>query len=220
MKAQKKGIRPLHPSSTSNSRQNTGLTDLTDLELWQKFKQGDKAAFILIYNQYFDVLYSYGYQFTQDEELIKDCIHDVFAEIRQSRERLSDTNNIRYYLLKSFKSRFLYYQKKKSFLLSEDYYSDGYHFQFSFSTEQKIIEAQISHEKVEKLNRAVQKLSPRQREVIYYFFYEELSIDAIKELMNVSNRRSIQNIVYRALANLKDLITLQLFVGYYHLCIH
>lgn len=187
------------------------LEGKSDLEIWRLFKSGDKAAFVFIYNKFFSVLYSYGHQFTQDEELIKDCIHDVFAEINSARERLADTSHIKYYLLKSFKNRFLYYQKKRGKILLDEHLVNGYNFEFTFSIEQKIIDSQVNQEKLQKLNQAIQQLSSRQREVIYYFFYEELSIDAIKELMKVTNRRTIQNIVYRALANLKDAIMLMIF---------
>lgn len=183
----------------------------SDLDIWRHFKSGDKAAFIFIYKKFFPVLYRYGHQFTQDEELIKDCIHDVFAEINHARERLSDTNNIKFYLLKSFRNRFLYYQKKRGRMFLTEHLIDGYNFEFTFSIEQKIIDSQINQEKLSKLNQAVQQLPPRQREVIYYLFYEELSIDAIQELMKVTHRRTIQNIVYRALAKLKNVITLLIF---------
>lgn len=179
----------------------------SDLEIWRSFKEGDKAAFIFIYNSFFGILYNYGYQFTQDEDLIKDCIHDVFAEINQAKQRLSETNNIKFYLLKSFKHRFLYYQKKKGRFLS-DALLDGYNFEFTFSVEQKMIDSQIDQEKQMKLDQAIQQLSTRQRQVIYYLFYEGLSIDAVKDLMNVTHRRTIQNIAYRAFANLKNIITL------------
>src|SRR5690606_7438676 len=110
-----------------------------------------------------------------------------------------------------FKNRFMYYQKKRRQMLLGEHLTDGYKFEFTFSVEQKIINSQINQEKLHKLNQAVQQLPSRQKEVIYYLFYEELSIDAIKELMNVTHRRTIQNIVYRALANLKNVITLLIF---------
>ena len=190
---------------------SSGFEVKSDLDVWRYFKSGDKAAFIFIYKKFFPVLYSYGHQFTQDEELIKDCIHDVFAEINRARERISDTNNIKFYLLKSFRNRFLYYQKKRGRMFLTEHLTDGYNFEFTFSIEQKIIDSQLNQEKLSKLNQAVQQLPPRQREVIYYLFYEELSIDAIQELMQVTHRRTIQNIVYRALAKLKNVITFLIF---------
>ncbi len=178
----------------------------SDFEVWQRFKKGDKAAFIFIYQKFFPVLYSYGHQFTRDEDLIKDCIHDVFATINHTRQKLSDTDNIKLYLFKSFRNRFLHYQKKARKMLSEEYLMDGYQFEFTLSVEQKMINSQIDREKLQKLNQGLQQLPPRQKEVIYYLFYEELSIDAIKELMHVTNRRTVQNIVYRALGNLKNVM--------------
>ena len=116
----------------------------TDVEIWRSFKNDDKEAFSDIYTTYFKVLYNYGYKICKDEELIKDCIHDVFARINESKKRLSDVTNIKFYLLKSFKTRFLFYQKKNSCNVSESTISGLNSFQFSLSVEQKIINACVS----------------------------------------------------------------------------
>lgn len=216
MEPEKNTIQPIKKKNAEKDErvlQGSILEGKSDLDIWNSFKSGDKAAFIFIYQKFFDVLYRYGHQLTQDEELIKDCIHDVFAEINQARKRLSDTNNIKFYLLKSFRNRFLSYQKKAGKMQLGELLTDGYQFEFALSSEQKMIDSQLDQEKLFKLNQALQQLPTRQREVIYYLFYEELSIDAIKELMQVTHRRTIQNIVYRALANLKNVITLLMVHG-------
>ena len=38
------------------------LNDLTEGEIWQKFKSGDEAAFIWIYREYFDKLFCFARQ--------------------------------------------------------------------------------------------------------------------------------------------------------------
>ena len=193
-------------SGRSRFLPHSAFTTQSDLEIWRSFKNNDKAAFIHIYTSYFHVLYNYGHKMCQDEELIKDCIHDVFAQINESKSRLSDVANIKFYLLKSFRTRFLLYQKRSVRFVKDSRMTDENHFDFSLSVEQKIINAQLDSEKISRLNRAIKQLPVRQREAIYYFFYEELSVDDIKDLMHVSNRRTVQNLIYRAIASLKDIL--------------
>ena len=42
---------------------------------------GNTKAFSTFYNSYIDILFNYGCILTQDRELLKDCIHDVFIKL-------------------------------------------------------------------------------------------------------------------------------------------
>jgi len=75
----------------------------SDTLLWNDFKEGNEDAFRLIYNSHVRSLFKYGCNFTHDEALVKDCIHDVFIDLSKYRSGLSATNNIKLYLYKSLK---------------------------------------------------------------------------------------------------------------------
>jgi len=98
----------------------------------------------------------------------------------------------------------LYYQKRaRKFIYKNDLLS-GYDFQISYSHEDKMIEQQLEDEQKEKMNLAINTiLSKRQREVIYYLYYERLSTDEIASIMQLS-RRGVQNLSYKAVALLKS----------------
>ena len=49
--------------------------------LWMSFKNGDDRSFELIYRKYADALFRYGVQFTSNESLVKDAIHDVYVKL-------------------------------------------------------------------------------------------------------------------------------------------
>ena len=76
-----------------------------DTMLWNDFIKGNEDAFRLIYTNHVQSLFKYGCQFTHDEALIKDCIHDVFIDLSKYRSGLSPTNNIKLYLFKSLKRK-------------------------------------------------------------------------------------------------------------------
>ena len=72
----------------------------SDSEIWKDFKAGDEGSFCYLYDTYFTILYSYGRKFSRDQQLVKDCVQDVFTELINRREKLSDTDNIRFYLMR------------------------------------------------------------------------------------------------------------------------
>ncbi len=76
----------------------------SDIDIWKAFKRGDEDAFLLIYNTYFIRLCAYGYKFSLDTHLVEDCVQDVFIEIIKRRKKLSDTDNIQFYLMRSVRS--------------------------------------------------------------------------------------------------------------------
>lgn len=191
-----------------NGKVASQFKGVSDIDIWRAFKDGSRAAFIHIYNEYFDQLYAYSRQFTQDEDLIKDCIQDLFVDINQSKHRLSETDNILLYLLKSIKRLIIHRLKKEKSLTQFDPKLNGLNFDMDISIEQKIIDRQLDEEKVQKLRNAVNALTVRQREAIFYFYYNGFSHEQISELMGISSIKATQNLIYRAIKELREIIAL------------
>ena len=78
------------------------MTD--EYKIWENFKAGDKSALSYVYFQYFHSMFQYGIRFKDDPEFIKDCIQDVFLKLIQAGDKLSPTENIRFYLLRALKN--------------------------------------------------------------------------------------------------------------------
>jgi RNA polymerase sigma factor (sigma-70 family) len=179
----------------------TDFVGISDIEIWQAFKSGSEIAFAYIYDQYFQTLYRYGSQFSRDRDFIKDSIQDLFMELLKKRQKLSDTTSIKYYLFKSLKINIISKLKTKKI----DYRGemDGFDFGLSLSIEDKIVNSQLDEEKKQRIGEAIKKLKKSQREVIYYFYFEDLDLPQIASLMHFSNPKSAQNLLYRSLGMLK-----------------
>src|SRR5690606_39290125 len=78
---------------------------VSDVDLWNKFRKGDRHAFALIYKIHIAELLSYGYRVTSNQQLIKDSIQDLFLHIWLHRGNLSETTSIKYYLFRSLRDR-------------------------------------------------------------------------------------------------------------------
>jgi RNA polymerase sigma factor (sigma-70 family) len=185
---------------------------LSDLQLWQHFKNGDEGAFIDIYKKYINLLYNQGIQITYDRESVKDCLQDFFIEFRQRRAKLSDTDNIKLYLLKSFRRRLIAYLKKKSKYFVNDDILKATIYPVELAVDEKLINAQYQQEQLEQLNKVLKELPVKEREALYYYFYQDLSYHEIAEIYKYDHVSSARRLIYNSLKRLKSLFTLLLFV--------
>lgn len=173
-----------------------------DTELWTKFRNGDDDALASIYSENSKKLYLYGLKLTPNHSIIEDAIHDLFSDLVRNRRKLGDTNNIQFYLIKSFKRRLLrQIQKEKRYNLSAN--EDEYDFEITYSIEHDIILEENATQKISLLRKALTDLSPRQKEAIYLRFTEELEYEEIAEMLEM-NIESCRNLIYRAIKSLKD----------------
>lgn len=175
--------------------------------LWVSFMNGDDAAYELIYNRYINVLFRYGIQFTKDETVVEDAIHDVFVKIYSDRKQLKIPGDIKFYLFTCLKYH-LYNLQKRMFLF--DRLDDYGKYDVQDIASEGAMTQNIEKEEVEEhLSILLSVLTERQREVIYYRYIEELNIDEIGVLMDM-NYQSVQNLIQRSLRKMRD--TLPLFL--------
>ncbi|WP_379945382.1 RNA polymerase sigma factor [Echinicola jeungdonensis] len=174
-----------------------------DVDLWNDFRKGNEGAFIRIYHLYANMLYNFGCQICSDHNRVKDSLQDFFIYLREKREKLGPTNSIKPYLLKAFKRRVLEDMKKNHKLMThgEDFYFKKFPVELSFET--KFIQQQFENEQLNQLSVALEKLGEKEREAVYYFYYEGLTYEQIGEIMGFSHISSARRLIYRALSQLR-----------------
>ena len=69
-----------------------------DASLWNDFLAGSKQVFERIFLAYYDDLFRYGMRLTGDEEVVKDCIQNLFQRLWQRRKALGPVAEIKPYL--------------------------------------------------------------------------------------------------------------------------
>lgn len=191
--------------ASENPLENSvGPAPKDDVVLWNSFREGNESAFIRIYETYFNKLFAYGWRICKNEELVKDSIQDMFIDLRKYRQNLGSTDSIKFYLFKCLKRTII--KEEGKWYSNLDEIDDNYFFDFTFSHEKLLIDRQIDKEKKDKLNKALALLSPRKKEVIYYFFYEGLNYQQIQEIMNLDNIKSARNLIYKALGFLREVM--------------
>lgn len=175
--------------------------------LWQSFKKGDVEALENIYTQYFDLLCLYGRQFAPDDPLlVEDCIQDLFIQLytNTNKHNLSDTNCIKFYLMKSIRRAILHAKKmnsKKNTKLAA---------QITDIKEPQIQACENEPDEInnEFLKKNILLLPVRQREAIYLRFYRELEFHEISDKMHL-NIKSVYKLIYKGLNNLRHMYAVQ-----------
>lgn len=179
---------------------------MSEKNIWKRLKSGDQKALEEIYRTYFSDLYSYGKKFTKDENTVEDCIQEMFVDLWNRREGLSDTDAIRPYLYVSLRRRI--FQTIKKNRKSTDTELQESHFDAELAIDQIIVDKEIRNERSENLKVAFAKLSDRQKEILYLKFYSEMDYGSISEIMDM-NYQSARNLVSRAILKLsKNMISI------------
>ncbi len=185
-----------------------GITDNErNLALWNQFKNGDEAAFVRLFRNYYSGLFNYGCKITSDNDLVEDCIQELFLEMWRSNGK-ADILSMRAYIFKAFKFKLVRLITKNNKVQS---FTPGEN-DFELSHDNFIIDKEISAIKKEKILAALQELSPRQKEIIYLKFYQDLSYEEVSEIMQI-NYQAARNLIYQAIKVMKRTISFQLIFG-------
>lgn len=147
------------------------------------------------------MLFRYGHRFTLDKELIKDCIQEVFTGLYKKRAQLITPDNIKVYLLVSMKNSLV------NALYREDRYtsfdSESVSFTLGLTVEEQYVDNEQLSNQQKKIQEILTILSPRQKEIIYYRYIQELSFNEICIMMDM-NYQSAQNLIQRSLKKIRE----------------
>lgn len=177
--------------------------------LWVNFINGDDACYEIIYKKYAGTLFQYGIQFTKDEGIVKDAIHDVFVKIYSNRTHLKTSVDIKFYLFAALKNC-LYNLFKREMIFEKLDEHEVYDI-LDTTAEDKVIEPFERNDEKQTIVKVLGVLTERQREAVYYRYIQELKIEEIGALMDM-NYQSVQNLIQRSIKKMKDSVLLYLFL--------
>ncbi len=182
-------------------------TEKSDREVWNSFKNGDEAAFNYIYRKHVADLYNYGMQLCQQEDLIRDCLQKMFVDLRKNQGKLGDVQRIKGYLFTIFHRELFKFLKKEKKLNADliTLECEESIFFIETSHETKLIDEEFALEQKAEISKALNQLSPRQRQAIILLYQEELSYKEIAEIMNFNEVKTARTLVYRAMEKLKEI---------------
>lgn len=173
-----------------------------DKIMWQRFIAGEVVAFDYLMSSHFRSLFHYGSKFSKDKEFVKDCIQDLFLSLWERRDNLSSDIVVKPYLMASLRRLMHRKHDQNARLEGEEYRGQEGSFLLEFSVEQQYIEQESTLLLSQKLQRLLDELPLRQKEVVYLKFFQELDRSQISEIMEVSPQ-TVSNLLQIAIKHLK-----------------
>lgn len=173
-----------------------------DRVLWQDFLAGEVRAFEKLMSDNFRLLFRYGSKFSKDRELVKDSIQDLFMILWEKRDNLSPDAAVKPYLMASLRRLMHRQVSSRTWVGGEALQDEDDYFEIEFSVEDDYIRNEATHTRTLQLQKLLNALPRRQKEVVYLKFFQELSREQIAEVMAVSPQ-TVSNLLQIAIRHLK-----------------
>lgn len=182
---------------------------MCDLLIWEQIQSDSEVAFGEFFNRQWQRCFSMAYKVLQDQKLSEDLVQDVFVEIWSKRKQLF-LQNPEAYLTQMVKN-------KVFSALSRQYIPErNIQILESLLQQSSAEEQYILNELREKVDRVVDTLPPRCRQVYVLRRFEERTVSEIADLLGMSSR-TVENHLYHASKILKNKInpvTIMLILKY------
>ncbi|MNR01645.1 ECF RNA polymerase sigma factor SigL [compost metagenome] len=181
---------------------------LSDLELTALLKEGDAAAYTVVYNRYFNELYIHAYSRLRDKEEAQDVVHELFATLWNKRAELMFKSSLPAYLYTAVRNRILdvisHQQVESRYVTSlQHFIEEGY-----CITDHQVRERQLTA----LIEKGISELPPKMRAIFELSRKHAMSHKEIAEQLNLSEQ-TVRTQVKNALRILRLKLGLMLFLS-------
>jgi len=172
------------------------VTKLSDSELIILLKDDNHAAYAELYQRYYRLLFMHAYKRSKDQEQAKDIVQEFFVSLWDKRRSVALQSNLAGYFFTAINNRivdhFLHQEVQSKYIAS----FAGFLNTEQTKTDYLVREKQLS----ELIEKEIQQLPPKMREVFELSRKENLSHKEISEKLSISEKtvdRQISNALFR-----------------------
>ena len=161
------------------------ISGYTKSSLIDKITKGDEKAFRLLFDTYYQQLFHHAFYYLASKEQAEEAVSDVFFIIWKKRETLDKIDNIESYLYTSVKHQALHYIRRTN--EPEKAPLDLYHIEVipdNNNPESKLLD----EEQRELIQKAINSLPEKCREVFRLFLSDKLKQKEIATLLEISQK--------------------------------
>ncbi len=178
------------------------IVSLSDQELVRKIaKTRDTALFEELYNRYAKIVYNKCFNFTNQYTVAEDLTHDIFLKLYLSVHQFSGKSKFSTWLY-SFTYNFCvnYVTRSKEYKIMTD----------SVEIEERNLPAadfddsMIYNMQVEKLEKALEKISPHQKMILLLKYQDDVSIKELQDYLGIGES-AVKMRLMRAKADLLEI---------------
>lgn len=170
----------------------------TEKELVKKLKEGDSFAFEVFFYKYRNKIKGFAMKIVPAQIDPEEIVQEVFVRVWLKKEAIDPEKDFQSYLFSITKHLVLDHLKSAVY---RKLYFVGEHFQQDL-LEEDGLEASISEETEEKLQKLINEIPERRREIFCLSRFEGLSYKQIAERLNISEN-TVDSQIRNALAFLR-----------------
>lgn len=172
---------------------------------WERLRNGDKQALFALYNNTYSHLLRFGLKICGSDELVKDCITQLFLQLWTRHQSLRPVTNVPAYLFTALKRQLLDQLAYQSKIHAAIHRMTDKEAESELSYEEIIIRVQQDEELKQRLQQALKALTPRQIELIRLKFFEGLSYEQIAAQTS-QTVKTAYNTIYDAIKALRKML--------------
>ncbi len=156
----------------------------TDFELVKNFLNGDETAFNSIVRKYQKKIYWHARQMVGNHLDADEVTQEVLIVIYKKLRTFNFNSSLYTWIYKIISTRSLNQLRKRQ--VKKFFFIDDEENEIELRDKKDIIEDIANREKLEKVNRVLQKLPPKQRQIFILRNFEQLSYEEIAEITGKS----------------------------------
>jgi RNA polymerase sigma factor (sigma-70 family) len=182
------------------------LSQAETQQLWLDYQSGDMESLATLMQANYTDMFNWGLRFIPESEVVRDCIQDVFLSLWRKHSFIGPVHDVQAYLFKTVKYQLLQEYRKKSVTHFMSLTEEQYTVHVEFSADLRLIEEEHQIYRLRRLEKLLNELPGRQREIIYLRFYQNLEFDQIAEIMQIG-KQPVYNLLHRALKSMRNYMT-------------
>ncbi|MDW9381447.1 RNA polymerase sigma factor [Chryseobacterium sp. JV558] len=180
----------------------------TDYTLLKKIKSGDRPAFMLLYDRYWDSLYSFVFVRTRDKEIAEEILQNLWVKILENTDTIQtdDSESAKGYLLRHLHYRILdFYNsyKKAPPTLSIDEFDIPSELEISDTDYFEILEENEINTLLSMIDEVVARLPSTEQQVYDMRIRKNMSVNETAEALGLSNK-TVSNKLSKALGEIRE----------------
>ncbi|WP_426478219.1 RNA polymerase sigma factor [Chryseobacterium sp. CBSDS_008] len=180
----------------------------TDYTLLKKIKSGDRPAFMLLYDRYWDSLYRFVFVRTRDKEVSEEILQNLWMKILENTEGIQtdDAESAKGYLLRHLHYRIIdFYNsyKKAPPTLSIDEFDIPNEIEIADSDYFEILEENEISTLLSMIDEVVSQLPSTEQQVYDMRIRKNMSVNETAEALGFSNK-TVSNKLSKALGEIRE----------------
>lgn len=178
----------------------------TDHTLLRKIKTGDRPAFMILYERYWDDLYRFVFVRTKDKEVTEDLLQNLWIRILENTESIQtdENENAKGYLLRHLHYRVIdYFNSYKKELSTVSIEESENSLEITDTEYSEILEENEISTLFAMIDEVVSRLPVTEQKVYDMRIRKNKSVDETAEALGLSNK-TVSNKLSKAIGEIRD----------------